>query len=109
MHPVSDGEVAGYAFCAQYDQFGRCTVGYVNLAPDEVSSTASRFDPKVMMEERAVLLHEVLHVAGCCKDSDLFRDAATGRELSDAGKWLIEDDSPFLTKRITKWATPGVS
>ena len=31
MHPISAGGIAGYAYCAQEDQFGRCTVGCVRV------------------------------------------------------------------------------
>ena len=109
MHPVSDDNVAGFAFCAQSDQFGRCIVGYVNIVPALVSISAEQYSADDIALETGTVLHETLHVLGCCKDSDVFREAATGAAILDGLKWMVQDDSPYISKQIMKWTTPGVS
>lgn len=59
LHPVSSGGIAGYAFCAQLDQFSRCVVGYFNWVPDGISDSSSFFYPNVQMLERNTVVHEV--------------------------------------------------
>jgi len=108
LHPISAGGIAGYAYCAQSDQFGRCTVGYFNWVPDGLSTSSTFFKPNVAMSERTTALHEVMHVLGCCKDSDVFRNPDDGTAYSDSQKWVVEQESPNIDKQITKWVTPGV-
>eukprot|EP00750_Incisomonas_marina_P026897 INCI5961.7.p1 GENE.INCI5961.7~~INCI5961.7.p1 ORF type:complete len:729 (-),score=122.64 INCI5961.7:3491-5677(-) len=108
LHPISAGGIAGYAFCAQYDQFGRCTVGYFNWVPDGLSVASTFYYPNVAMAERSTALHEVLHVVGCCKDTNLFRHPDDGSPFADEEKWIVESESTFIDKQITKWITPGV-
>ena len=51
---------------------------------------------------------QVMHIIGCCKDSDVFRHADDGSEFADNEKWIVESESNWIDKQITKWVTPGV-
>ena len=60
------------------------------------------------MNERATALHECMHVLGGIKNSQLFRNAATGKALLNRDKILIADESENIGKEVAIWITPGV-
>ncbi|KAA0172575.1 hypothetical protein FNF27_05929 [Cafeteria roenbergensis] len=55
--------VAGYASCRQTDQYGRCTVGFVNIVPELVDVEGANL-PSTIINERRTSLHELTHVLG---------------------------------------------
>jgi hypothetical protein len=54
---------AGWATCVQSDQYGRCTVGHLNIVP-ELLNVAEATSPPVVVDERHTALHELVHVLG---------------------------------------------
>lgn len=55
--------VAGYASCVQTDQYGRCTVGFINIVP-ELLDVEGGNSPATITSERHTTLHELTHVLG---------------------------------------------
>jgi hypothetical protein len=109
LHPLSRDKsgIAGYASCQQSDQYGRCTVGYFEWVPSTLTPATYIYND-VIMNERATALHECMHVLGGIKNSQLFRNAATGTALLNRDKILIADESEYIGKQVAIWITPGV-
>ena len=63
MRPHESGHVSGYAGCLQKDQFGRCTVGYVNLCPEIIDPDTLDL-PEGIMSATHTALHETMHILG---------------------------------------------
>ena len=116
--PPSQANVAGWAMCLQYDQWGRCTVGRFNwVATTITGNPAVALAPNVMTSERSTALHEVMHVLGLKGQNSaagsLFRDE-NGCPRPD--KYLFEDaqqsegnkEEGFITKQVRHWKTPLV-
>lgn len=119
--PPSQANVAGWAMCLQYDQWGRCTVGRFNwVATTITGNPAVALAPNVMTSERSTALHEVMHVlglkgqhSGMGEARSLFRDE-NGCTRPD--KYLFEDaqqsegnkEEGFITKQVRHWKTPLV-
>ena len=86
---------------------GRCTVGYFEWVPSTLTPATYIYND-VIMNERATALHECMHVLGGIKNSQLFRNAATGKALLNRDKILIADESENIGKEVAIWITPGV-
>ena len=68
MQADHTGGTSGFAYCTQTDQFNRCTVGFLNINPTYVDAENGA-SPNVVQDARKIVLHEILHLLGCCDPS----------------------------------------
>eukprot|EP00501_MAST-03F_sp_TOSAG23-6_P000289 GSMAST32.ASY1.ANO1.296.1 assembled CDS len=116
-HPTAS--VSGFAYCVQYDQYGRCTVGFHNIVPEGID-VANTLVPDVQQEERKLSLHETFHLLGCCdptRTPSLFiQDDTTctdskqqwGSEQLPVGVWSGTTNDGKFPKLALKVITPLV-
>lgn len=115
MNPPEASGVAGYAFCAQQDQWGRCTVGFFNWVSTTITGNPIiALTPNIISSERATALHETMHVLGLKRvnsaGNNFFRDEYGCKRPDD---WLFEDSPQSsgenaVVKQVRHWKTPLV-
>lgn len=118
MDPPASTGVAGFAYCVQQDQWGRCTVGVFNWVATTITDNPIIANaPNVIASERSTALHETMHILGLKRQNSnqasLFRDKWGCQRpdsflFEDAKQSDGTDEDGFITKEVRHWKTPLV-
>lgn len=109
--PSPFASLAGYASCLQTDQFGRCTVGYVNIVPATLNP-AQGSEPSVVDDELHTAIHEMNHILGGIRPGAGFIDEAGNPQpenyIFTIEEAFDEDARDGVSKPVTLIRTPRV-
>jgi len=90
--PDATNSIAGYAYCIQTDQYGRCTVGIINWVPNTFDIDNVN-QPSVVQAVKRTSLHELMHLLDVVQCEAPIRADGTNGLITDT--CVLRTDAPW--------------